>query len=102
MCGWMGGCVLCRCELCLLSLVAIFAEDFFLTYLSFMTTEELCSKLLDKYIVSGGLLGGGGGEEEGVDGTKYLSVPGSENVTISNGHGSIDASFRKRKYVLES
>ena len=74
----------------------IFAEDFFLTYLSFMTTEELCSKLLDKYIVSGGLLGGGGGEEEGVDGTKYLSVPGSENVTISNGHGSIDASFRKR------
>eukprot|EP00731_Ephydatia_muelleri_P020520 Em0013g247a len=78
---------------------AIFAEDFFLTYLSYMTTDELCSKLLDKYIASDGLLMGGrgeGGEGERTDGAKYLSVPGGEPVTVSNGHGPIDSTSRKR------
>lgn len=95
-------CIVCRCETSLLSLEAIFAEDFFLTYLSYMTTDELCSKLLDKYIASDGLLVGGrgeGGEGERTDGAKYLSVPGGEPVTVSNGHGPIDSTSRKRKYV---
>lgn len=77
----------------------IFAEDFFLTYLSFMTTDELCSKLLDKYILSDELLMRDGGGE-GAGGTeekskRFLSVPNG-HVTPSNGHEAIDASSRKR------